>query len=180
VEATLALARAAADRGDRTGLILFGSEVERVVPAVGGRTRLGPLAEALHLARSRPVEADFGAAFDTLMARQRRRALVVVFTALADPDATTLLLARAGILRRHHLVAVASIADPDLVEAASARPAGEADAFARAAAERILGEREHSERRLTAAGVAVIQAAGADLPAAVVTRYAAVKERGLL
>ena len=180
VEATLALARAAADRGDRTGLILFGAEVERVVPAEAGRTRLGPLAEALHLARSRPAEADVGAAFDALMARQRRRALVVIFTELGDPEATALLLARAGILRRRHLVAVASIADPDLVEAASARPAGEADAFARAAAERILAEREHSERRLTAAGVTVIHAAGADLPAAVVTRYVAVKERGLL
>ena len=180
VEAALALARAAAERGDRTGLILFGAEVERVVPPEAGRTRLGPLAEALHLARSRPVEADFGAAFDALMARQRRRALVVVFTDLGDPEATALLLARAAILRRRHLVALASIADPELAAAASARPASVADAFARAAAERILAEREGSERRLTAAGVTVIHAAGVDLPAAVVRRYAAVKERGLL
>jgi uncharacterized protein (DUF58 family) len=180
VEATLALARAAAGRGDRTGLILVGAEVERVVPAEAGRTRLGPLAEALHLARSRPVEADFGAAFDVLMARQRRRALVVVFTELSDPDATALLLARATVLRRRHLVALASIADPALAEAASARPVTEADGFARAAAERMVAEREHSERRLAAAGVTVIHAAGVDLPAAVVTRYAAVKERGLL
>ncbi len=180
VEAALALARAAAERGDRTGLILFGAEVERVVPPEAGRTRLGPLAEALHLARSRPVEADFGAAFDALMARQRRRALVVVFTDLGDPEATALLLARAAILRRRHLVALASIADPELAAAASARPASVADAFARAAAERILAEREGSERRLTAAGVTVIHAAGVDLPAAVVMRYAAVKERGLL
>ncbi len=180
VEAALALARAAAERGDRTGLILFGAEVERVVPAEAGRTRLGPLAEALHLARSRPVEADFGAAFDVLMARQRRRALVVLFTELNDPDATALLLARAGVLRRRHLVAVASIADPELVEAASARPATAAEAFARAAAERLVDEREHSERRLSAAGVTVIHAAGRALPAAVVARYAAVKARGLL
>ncbi len=180
VEAALALARAAAGRGDRTGLILFGAEVERVVPAEAGRTRLGPLAEALHLAESRPAEADYGAAFDELLARQRRRALVVVFTELSDPETSALLLARAEFLRRRHLVAVATIADPDLVEAATARPETEAAAFARAAAERIGGEREAAERRLAAAGVAVIHAAAADLPRAVVARYAELKERGVL
>jgi uncharacterized protein (DUF58 family) len=105
---------------------------------------------------------------------------VVLFTELNDPDATALLLARAGILRRRHLVAVASIADPELVEAASSRPVALADAFARAAAERLVDERVHSERRLSAAGVIVIHAAGRELPAAVVARYAAVKARGLL
>ena len=180
VEAALALARAAAERGDRTGAILFGADVERVVPAEAGRTRLGPLAEALHLAESRPVEADYGAAFDTLLARQHRRALVVVFTELADPDTAALLLARAEVLRRRHRVAVAAIADPELVEAAAARPATPAAALARAAAERLVDEREAVGRRLSAAGVAVIDAAATGLAAAVVARYAAVKERGLL
>jgi uncharacterized protein (DUF58 family) len=180
VEAALALARAAAARGDRTGAILFGAEVERVVPAESGRTRLGPLAEALHLAQPRPVESDCGAAFDELLARQRRRALVVLFTELSDPAATALLVARAGVLRRRHLVVVATIADPALVEAASRWPSGEEAAFTRAAAERIADEREASAGRLGAAGVTVIEAFEGGLSAAVVGRYAAMKARGLL
>jgi uncharacterized protein (DUF58 family) len=180
VEAALALARVAAERGDRTGAILFGAGVERVVPAVAGRSRLGPLAEALHLAEARPLQADYGAAFDELLARQRRRALVVVFTELSDPETVGLLLARAEVLRRRHLVAVAAIADPVLVELASARPATEDDALVRATAERIMEERETAARRLSAAGVTVIDASAADLAGAVVRRYAAVKERGLL
>jgi uncharacterized protein (DUF58 family) len=180
VEAALALARAASGLGDRTGAILFSAAVERVVPAEAGRSRLGPLAEALHLAETRPVEADYGAAFDELLARQRRRALVVVFTELSDPDTVALLLDRARILRRRHLVAVAAIADPELVWAATARPTTEGAAFARAAAERIVEEREAAERRLSAAGVSVIDASASGLAAAVVTRYSAMKERGLL
>jgi uncharacterized protein (DUF58 family) len=151
-----------------------------VVPPEAGRARLTALAEALHLAAVRPVEADHGAAFDELMARQRRRALVVLFTDLSSPEATALLLARAGLLRRRHLVAVAAIADPDLAAAAAARPETPGAALVRAAAERILEEREAAERRLVAAGVAVIHASAADLGAAVVRRYATVKERGLL
>ncbi len=180
VEAALALARSVAERGDRIGAILFGAEVERVVPPEAGTTRLGPLARALYLAKARPVEADYGAAFDELLARQRRRALVVVFTELSDPDTTALLLSRAELLRRRHVVAVAAISDADLVEVATARPATEPAALARAAAERIVEERDGAARRLAAAGVAVIAASAESLSAAVVTRYAAVKARGAL
>lgn len=180
VEAALALARSAAGRGDRIGAILFGAEVERVVPPEAGTTRLGPLARALYLAKARPVEADYGAAFDELLARQRRRALVVVFTELSDPDTTALLLSRAELLRRRHVVAVAAISDADLIEVATARPTTEAAALARSAAERIIDEREVASRRLAAAGVAVITASATRLAAAVVTRYAAVKARGTL
>lgn len=180
VEAALALARSAAGRGDKIGAILFGAEVERVVPPEAGTTRLGPLARALYLAKARPVEADYGAAFDELLARQRRRALVVVFTELSDPETTALLLSRAELLRRRHFVAVAAISDADLVEVATARPTTEAGALARGAAERIIDERELAARRLGAAGVAVITASADGLAAAVVTRYAAVKARGAL
>jgi uncharacterized protein (DUF58 family) len=178
VEAALALARAAAGRGDRTGAILFGAEVERIVPPEARATRLGPLAEALCRAEARPVEADHGAAFDELLARQRRRALVVVFTELSDPETSALLLARAELLGRRHLVVVAAISDAELIEAATTRPTTGSAARSRSVAERIVEEREAAARRLAAAGVAVVTAPGSGLAAAVVARYAAVKARG--
>lgn len=180
VDAALALAREAAARGDRTGLVLFGAEVERVVPPEGGRGRLGPLAEALQLAEARPVESDYAAALDALEARQRRRALVVVFTDLADPDTSALLLARAALLRRRHLVLVAAVSDSEVADAARARPAGEEEAFMRAAAERIVDEREAAAARLAAAGVAVTSVPASALAAAVVGRYLEAKARGAL
>jgi uncharacterized protein (DUF58 family) len=180
IDAALALARAAAERGDRTGAILFGAEVERVVPAVGGRGGLGPLAEALHLAEARPVESDYRAAFDALEARQRRRALVLVFTDLADPDTSALLLARAALLRRRHLVLVAAVSDSEVADAARARPRDEEEAFMRAAAERIGDERDAAAARLAAAGVAVTSVPASGLAAAVVGRYLEVKARGAL
>ena len=180
VDAALALARAAEGRGDRVGAILFGAGVERVVPPEGGRGRLGPLAEALHLAAAQPVESDCGAAFDALEARQRRRALVLVFTDLADPDTSALLLARAALARRRHLVLVVAVSDSAVAEAARRRPADEAEAFVRAAAERILDEREAAAHRLRAAGVAVASVPASALAAAVVARYLEVKRRGAL
>lgn len=180
VDASLALARAAAGRGDRAGAVLFGAEVGRVVPPAAGRAGLGPLADALHAAEARVEESDYGAAFDVLDARQRRRALVVVFTDLADPDTSALLLARAAQLRRRHLVLVAAVADSEVADAAAARPRDAAEAFARAAAEVILEEREQATRRLQAAGVRVESVPARALTAAVVGRYAEAKARGAL
>ncbi|MCM2333958.1 MAG: DUF58 domain-containing protein [Anaeromyxobacteraceae bacterium] len=178
VEASLALARAAAERGDRTGVILFGAEVTRVLPPAGGRGALGPLAEALHLAAASPVESDYRAALDALEARQRRRALVLLFTDLGDPDTCALLEARAALLRRRHLVLVAAISDSEVAEAARRRPGDEQAAFMRAAAERLEEEREAAAARLAAAGVPVTSVPADGLAAAVVGRYLAVKARG--
>ena len=180
VDAALSLARAAAARGDRAGAVLFASAIDRVVAPGAGRARLGPLAEALHAAEARVEESDYGAAFGALDARQRRRALVVVFTDLADPDTSALLLARAAQLRRRHLVLLAAVADSEIADAARAEPRDEADAYQRAAAERILDERDAAARRLAAAGVRVESVAARDLAAAVVGRYREVKERGEL
>jgi uncharacterized protein (DUF58 family) len=180
VDAALALARAAALRGDRSGAVLFGAEVERVVPPGRGRAQLSPLADALHLAEARLEESDYGAAFDALVERQRRRALVVVFTDLADPDTSAVLLARAAALRRRHLVLVAAVADSEIADAAAARPRDEEEAYARVAAERILDERDAAATRLAAAGVRVESVPARDLAATLVGRYAEVKARGEL
>lgn len=180
VDAALALARAAAVRGDRAGALLFGAEVERVVPPRSGRSQLGPVAEALHLAEARLEEADYAAALDALEARQRRRALVVIFTDLADPDTSALLLARAAQLRRRHLVLVVAVADSEVADVAATRPRDDDEAFARAAAERILDERDAAVRRLAASGVRVESVPARDLAAAVVARYGEVKARGEL
>ena len=180
VDAALAVARAAALRGDRVGVVLFGAEVQRVVPPAAGRRQLAPIAEALHVAEARVEESDYAAAFDALEARQRRRALVVVFTDLADPDTSALLLARTAHLRRRHLVLVAAVADSEIADAAAARPRDVHEAYLRVAAERIMDEREAAAGRLAAAGVRVESVAARELAAVLVGRYADVKARGEL
>jgi uncharacterized protein (DUF58 family) len=178
VDAALALARAAALRGDRAGAILFGAEPSRVVLPGAGREGLAALAEALHLAEVRVEESDYGAAFDALLARQRRRALVVVFTELSDPDTSAALRARAALAARRHRVEVLAIADSEIADAAAARPAHAEEAFARIAAERIQAERDLAAARLAASGVRVESAPARALVGAVVRRYLEVKRRG--
>lgn len=180
VDAALSVARAAAERGDRVGAILYGAEVERVVPPGIGRGQLGPLAEALHAARPSTDESDPRAALDALEARQRRRALVILFTDLADPDTSGHLIARAALLRRRHLVVVAAPEDSEVADAARAAPRGDEEVWMRVAAQRILAERDAAAGALAAAGVRVESRPAARLASAALERYLEIKDRGAL
>jgi uncharacterized protein (DUF58 family) len=180
VDAALAVARAAVARGDRVGTLLFGAGISRVVPPGSGRAQLGPLAEALHAARATLDESDYQTAFDLLDSRQRRRALVVVFTDLADPDTSAVLIARAAQLRRRHLVLVATPGDSEVAEAARSLPRTAEEAWIRTAAERILAERDAAAARLAGSGVTVESCAAADLAGSVVGRYLEIKATGAL
>lgn len=180
VDASLGVARAAAARGDRIGVILFGAEVTRVVLPGSGRGQLGPLADALHSAHATMDESDYGAALDLLESRQRRRAFVLIFTDLADPDTSALLIARAARLRRRHLVLVAAPGDSEIADAAREVPRSAEDAFVRVAAERIVAEQDAAAVRLAAAGVRVERCSAADLGASVVARYLEIKATGAL
>jgi uncharacterized protein (DUF58 family) len=180
VDAALALARAASRRGDQVGALVFGAEVRRLVPPGRGASQVGPIAEALFEAQPRVEESDYPEAFDALARRQRRRALVVIFTDLADPDASALLLARTALLRKRHLPIVAAVADSVIADRARASPRTEVEAYARLAAERILAERELARVRLEAAGVEVASVPARELAVEMVGRYFAIKERGRL
>jgi uncharacterized protein (DUF58 family) len=125
-------------------------------------------------------ESDYAGAFDALLARQARRALVAVFTDLVDPSTSALLLARAAALRRRHLPWVVAVADSAVADAARAVPGTAAEAYARLAAERILGERDLAAARLAAAGVRVTSVPARDLAAAAVQGYLGLKARGAL
>jgi uncharacterized protein (DUF58 family) len=103
-----------------------------------------------------------------------------VFTDLADPDTSALLLSRAALLRRRHLVLVAAVADSEIADAARGLPEDAEGAYARVAAERILAEREAAAARLAGAGVRVESVPARELAAAVVGRYLEVKARGEL
>ncbi len=180
VDACLALARSAARGGDRVGLLAFGATVRAIVPPGRGSAQLGPVAAALCGLDPRPEDPDVAGALDLLESRQSRRALVVLFTDVPDPDSGRALLARAARLCRRHLVLVVAAADPALAAAASRRPADAEDAYARVAAERILAEREGALARLRAVGVGVESVPAHRLAAAAVGGYLAAKTSGRL
>jgi uncharacterized protein (DUF58 family) len=126
------------------------------------------------------VEPDYPGAFRYLAARNRKRALTVVFTDLIDRFASEALVANIATLRPRHLPLAVTLRNPALDAAATRRPGEARDAFRRAAAEELLHAREEALGHMRRAGVVVLDVPPERAARAVVQEYLELKRRGRL
>jgi uncharacterized protein (DUF58 family) len=180
IAAALQLACAAVEHDDNIGLLVFADTVQRYLAPARGRRALRAVLDGLASAEGRLVESDYPAAFRYLAARNRKRALTVLFTDVIDRTASDALVAHAAGLRPRHLPLAVTLRDPALETMATLRPAGGSEAFQRAAAEELLQAREAALAEMRAHGVMVLDVAPAGAGSAVVERYHQLKRRGLL
>jgi uncharacterized protein (DUF58 family) len=180
IGAALHLAHATVEHDDNVGLLVFADTIQRYVPPGRGRRSLRTVLEGLAAAEGRLVESDYPAAFRYLAARSRKRALTVLFTDVIDRTASEALVAQTATLRPRHLPLAVTLRDPAMEELASARPAGPAQAFERAAAEELLGAREAALAEMRSRGVMVLDVLPAGASSALVERYHVLKRKGML
>ena len=180
VSAALQLARAAVEHDDNIGLMVFADVVQRYVAPARGRRGLRAVLEGLAATEGRLVESDYPGAFRYLAARNRKRALTVLFTDVIDRTASDALVAHAATLRPRHLPLAVTLRDPALEALAARRPTAPTAAFERAAAEELLGAREAALAEMRGRGVMVLDVPPASAGEAVVARYHGLKRRGML
>jgi uncharacterized protein (DUF58 family) len=180
IVAALQLARAAVEHDDNVGLMVFADVVQRYVAPARGRRGLRAVLEGLAHAEGRLAESDYPAAFRYLAARNRKRALTVLFTDVVDRTASDALVAHAASLRPRHLPLAVTLRDPALEALAARRPEHAAAAFERAAAEELLGARDAALAEMRRRGVMVLDVPPASAGEAVVARYHGLKRRGML
>jgi uncharacterized protein (DUF58 family) len=179
-EAALHLAYSAAAHDDNVGLMAFADDVQLYVPPARGRRALRAVLDGLASVEGRLVEPNYPAAFAYLAARNRKRALTVLFTDVIDRNASEALLAHAASLRPRHLPLAVTLRNPELERAAVQRPETSSGAFERAAAEELLLEREEALADMRARGVLVVDVPPAGAARAVVEQYVMLKRRGAI
>lgn len=123
VDAALALAFASLAAGDRVGLLVFDRGVRQAISPVTDRASLGRFVQALSSVQPSPVEADYRRVTREILARQRKRAMVVVLTDFIEVDREELIHPMGLLARRHEVVFVA-LREPvlDDLDAPAARP----------------------------------------------------------
>jgi uncharacterized protein (DUF58 family) len=177
MDAALLLAALAARAGDHVDFLAGDREVRARVRSGGTEGVLPPLVEAM--ADLEPVlsEANWSRLAGALASLGRRRALVVLLTAL-DPAAIEHgLLPVLPVLTQHHHVVLASVQDPALGEMASARTDAAA-VYEAAAAEQVQRQRRYLASVLGGLGVDVIDAEPDHLPVALTDHYLTLKSIG--
>jgi len=178
--ACVLLARTAAMRDDRVGLLAFADEPLAYVPPTKGRAAVEAILRATSEIEPRLVESDYAGAFAHLASRHRKRSLVVLFTDVMSKDSGNAVVAECARGARRHLPLAVTLRDVDLDAIAGAVPKNAAAAYRQAAAEELLLEREQSLVALRRAGVQVLDVAPTSLGPAVVERYLDVKSRSLV
>jgi uncharacterized protein (DUF58 family) len=176
------LSHIAVELGDQVGLLAFDSEVQKLVPPVGGRRAEQRIVHACYSLEAKLVEADLGAAFERLWSRVKRRTLVVLFTHVVDDVGARELVRRVRALMPQHLPLVVLLRDEDLHRLAepSASPVADLELFRRSAAAEAVMWRARLLKELETAGVLTLDCAPEALTAAAVNRYLDIKARQLL
>jgi uncharacterized protein (DUF58 family) len=180
VRAALELAYAAAHHDDNVGVMAFADGVQHFVPPQRGRVGLKRVLDVLAVVEPTLVEPDYPGAFRYLAARNRKRALTVLFTDVIDRFASEALVANVASLRPRHLPLAVTLQNPELTGVAALRPAVPHDAFRKAAAEELLRAREEALGHMRRAGVLVLDVAPERAAEAVVGKYLDLKRRGRL
>ena len=178
LNAALLLAHVALRQGDAVGMLTMGGVGRYCEP----RKSVGAIHAILNQAYDiEPTLAvpDYQQAARDVMARERRRSLVVLLTNLRDEDDESLASAL-GLLRTRHLVVLASLREAILGRALTARVDSFDRAVTHAAAADYLAGRERAFRRLGNAGAVTLDVEPEQLPIALVNRYLGLKREGRL
>ncbi|UST57787.1 DUF58 domain-containing protein [Pseudomonas moraviensis] len=179
LNACLLLSYVALRQGDAVGLSTFADDQTRHVVPVKGSGQLNVLLNAVYDLDSTQRPADYQAAVNQLLTRQKRRALVVMVTNLRDEDDEELLSAIRR-LSAHHRVMVASLREEALDTLRQSPVQTLPEALAYCGTVNYLNERAERHERLSAHGVAVMDVRPAAFGAELVTQYLSWKSSGAL
>jgi uncharacterized protein (DUF58 family) len=144
-----------------------------------GVASLNALMNRLYDIEPAPVHSDYVQAANDLLRHFPRRALVIMLTNFRDEDADELQPA-VRLLRRRHLVMVASLRER-VLRAVAEQPIASAEQVVEVAAAHLFDQnRRDAFARVTGHDALSVDVEPAQLPAALVNKYHAVKRAGLL
>ncbi|HWH86956.1 MAG TPA: DUF58 domain-containing protein [Pseudomonas sp.] len=178
LNACLLLSYVALRQGDAVGLSTFACDHPRYLSPVKGSGQLTVLLNAVYDLESTQRPADYQAAVNQLLARQKRRALVVLVTNLRDEDDE--LLAAVERVSKKHRVLITSLREQvlDTLRLTPAQTLPEALVYCGTVS--YLNERAERHERLEAHGVHVVDVRPAELGADLVNRYLGWKKSATL
>jgi len=180
LDAGIAVAELAAHVGDQVGLVAFAGRVVSAVGPKGGRVQPRRLLEALFALEPSLESANYREAFSALLARHRRRALLVLLTELTEESALEPLLEALPALLARHLVLVGAVADPDVAAQARAAPSSSEDVYLKAAAAASADARDRAGARLRRMGAVVVDRPPGKLAGELADQYLRIKAFGRL
>jgi uncharacterized protein (DUF58 family) len=178
--AALSAARVAVIAGDNVGFVAFAARTLLHIMPRRGIAHHASIVRATYDLQPRLEEPDYETVAADLKRRYTKRSLIVVFTDLFDPAASTAVLGSLALLAPRHLVLCVLMNDAAIAGALANEPRSPRDAYRAAVALRLEDERREAIASLRARGILVVDAPAQQLTLALLDAYLGVKARGLL
>jgi uncharacterized protein (DUF58 family) len=180
VSAALTTAYVAMKGGDRVALFGFAARPQLFTPFVSDTRDFRRLQMAAAGLDYTSQEPNFTLALATLASRLARRSLIVVFSDFTDPTSAELMIESVGRLTQRHLVLFVTLTDEELVDLATAEPAGMPELTRAVTADALLRQRALVLSRLRQIGVDTIEAPYERIGTRLLDSYMAIKRKGAI
>jgi uncharacterized protein (DUF58 family) len=180
IDAALLLATIAEHAGDQVDLIAADQRVRAAVTRTAGRGLLPRLVDAVSPLEPSLQETDFELVISEVLRRERKRSLVVLFTALEPGALGEGLLPVLPRLAARHKVLLAAVHDPALQELVTMPITDAGSVYERVAGFRARDDRDRIISALTRHGVTVLDSPAGTLASDVTDAYIAMKAAGQL
>jgi uncharacterized protein (DUF58 family) len=178
LNAILLVAHVALRQGDQVSVKSFGG-TDRWLPPMKGSHAMPVLLNHLYDYQTTAAPSDFTGAVEKLMARQRRRSLVILLTNLRGEDGKELLPAM-QVLNSRHLVLLASMREGAVQDAFSEPVGSFSSALRYLAADRYVQERREILAGLGASGILTLDSTAKEFPVSLANSYFDIKAAGRL
>lgn len=178
LNALLLMSYAALKQGDAVGMMAFG-DAERWLKPAKGVAQMTRLLHSVYDLETSTRASDHTTAAQQLLTRQHKRSLIVLLTNLQDDDGDELLPAL-RLLQRQHLVLLANLEDPALLDVLHQPVTQFTDALRHAGTHSWLAQHRQTSARFNRQGVITLDCTPRQLPVQLVNRYFDIKRQGLL
>lgn len=176
LNAILLLSYIAMRQGDSVGVLSFGG-ASRWLPPLKGSHMMPVLLNHLYDYQASPEPTDFSEATERLMARQKRRALVIFLTNLRSEDASHL-LPPLRILKKKHVVLLASLREKEVNQRLKQPVASLDDALTFSSTHLYLEDRARLFQDLQNHGILTLDQSSDQLPTGLANLYLRIKKEG--
>lgn len=180
LDAAIAVAELGTRIGDHVGVVAFGRDVRAQLDPRGGRGQPHRIVDLLFGLEPALDAPNYRRAFGAVLRRQRRRALMILFTDLAERSVLEPLLEAVPVLLTRHIVVVAAVRDPVVESMAGARPESSEEAYDKAAAAGFIAWRDSAAGLLRRMGVPTFDLHPNELAGRVADEYLRIKALGRL
>ncbi|RYD18208.1 MAG: DUF58 domain-containing protein [Verrucomicrobiaceae bacterium] len=176
LNAILLVSHMALRQGDQVSVKSFGGS-DRWLPPVKGSHAMPVLLNHLYDYQTTAAPSDFSGAVEQLLARQRRRSLVILLTNLRGEDGKELVPAL-QVLKSRHLVLLASMRERAVEDSITDPVESFSSALRFLAADRYVQERREILATLGALGVLTLDSTAQEFAIALANSYFDIKAAG--